>query len=78
MRATGCVSKLHALLAALALGLLLAGCGSAPKPAPDRPSRPAPSSDRDGVGTDIPPDLASLPDAEPRIEPIRQGGANKP
>ena len=26
----------------------------------------------------MPPDLASLPDAEPRIEPIRSGGANKP
>ena len=26
----------------------------------------------------MPPDLASLPDAEPRVEPIRAGGANKP
>ena len=80
MRASGVLSQPRGVLAALALGLLLAGCGSAPKPAPDRPSspRPAPSSDRDGVGTDVPSDLASLPDAEPRIEPIRQGGANKP
>ena len=75
MRAIGVLSQPRGALAALALGLLLAGCGSAPKPAPDRPSspRPAPSSDRDGVGTDVPPDLASLPDAEPRIEPIRAG-----
>ena len=73
-------SQPRGLLAALAFGLLLAGCGSAPKPSPDRPSsRPAPTSDRDGVvGAEIPPDLASLPDAEPRIEPIRQGGPNKP
>ena len=80
MRATGVLSQPRAALAALALGLLLVGCGSAPRPAPDRPSsaRPAPSSDRDGVGADVPPDLASLPDAEPRIEPIRAGGANKP
>jgi rare lipoprotein A len=80
MRATGVLSQPRGAFAALALGLLLAGCGSAPKPAADRPSsaRPAPSSDRDGVGADVPPDLANLPDAEPRIEPIRAGGANKP
>ncbi|HEY5321479.1 MAG TPA: septal ring lytic transglycosylase RlpA family protein, partial [Caldimonas sp.] len=80
MRAFGVLSQPRSALAALALGLLLAGCGSAPKPAPDRPStgRPAPSSDRDGVGADVPSDLASLPDAEPRVEPIRPGGANKP
>jgi rare lipoprotein A len=80
MRASGVLSQPRGALAALALGLLLAGCGSAPKPAPDRPSstRPASSSDRDGVGADVPPDLAGLPDAEPRIEPIRPGGANKP
>ena len=80
MRAFGVQSQPRGALAALALGLLLAGCGSAPRPATDRPgsSRPAPSSDRDGVGADVPPDLANLPDAEPRIEPIRPGGANKP
>jgi rare lipoprotein A len=80
MMPIGVLSQPRGALAALALGLVLAGCGSAPKPAPDRPSAPrsAPPSDRDGVGTDIPPDLASLPDAEPRIEPIRQGGPNKP
>src|SRR5205085_437654 len=77
MRATGLMSLPRGAIAALALGLLLCGCGTTPKPAPGSP-RPAPSADRDGVGTDIPPDLASLPDAEPRIEPIRPGGANKP
>src|SRR4249919_3130334 len=80
MRASGVLSQPRSALAALALGLLLAGCGSAPKPAADRPAsaRTAPGSDRDGVGTDLPADLANLPDAEPRIEPIRPGGANKP
>ncbi len=35
-------------------------------------------ADADGPGANPPADLASLPDAEPRIEPIRPGGANKP
>ena len=80
MRAFGVLSEPRGVLAALALGLLLAGCGSAPQPATDRPpvARSAPSADRDGPGANPPPDLASLPDAEPRIEPIRPGGANKP
>ena len=80
MRSFGVQSFPRGLLAALALGLLLAGCGSAPKPAADRPSAPRPAlpADRDGPGADPPPLLASLPDAEPRIEPIRPGGANKP
>ena len=77
MRATGLMSQPRGAIAALALGLLLAGCGTTPK-APSGGTRPPPSSDRDGVGTDIPPGLADLPDAEPRIEPIRSGGANKP
>jgi rare lipoprotein A len=80
MRAFGVQSLPRGLLAALAMGLLLAGCGSAPKPAADRPSAPRPAlpADRDGPGANPPPDLASLPDAEPRIETIRPGGANKP
>ena len=80
MRALGVLSQPRGALAALALGLLLAGCGSAPKPAGDRPpiARPASPSDRDGVGAHPPSDLASLPDAEPRVEPIRPGGPNKP
>lgn len=37
------------------------------------------ASGRDGPGTRIPPDLASVPDAEPRVEPIRtSGGTSKP
>ncbi len=52
-------------LLVLLLSALLAGCGSAPR-------------GRDGPGANPPSNLASVPDAEPRIEPIRNGGPNKP
>lgn len=48
--------------------LALGGCASGP---------PAPSG-RDGPHPDTPPNLERVPDAEPRIEPIRIGGPNKP
>ncbi len=60
---------------------LLAGCGSAPKssiPVPAARSGPAPTSERDGADGDPPPDLSQVPDAEPRVEPIRPRGPNKP
>lgn len=58
-----------ALLSLAALALLLAGCGSSPK---------APSG-RDGVvASEVPADVASTPDATPRVETIKPGGANKP
>ena len=50
------------------LAALLAACGTAP---------PAPS-DADGPGPRPPRDLMRVPDAIPRIEPIRDGGPNKP
>lgn len=46
--------------------LLIAGCASGPK------------GGRDGPGANPPPGLAELPDAQPRIEPIRAGGPNRP
>ncbi len=52
----------------VALAALLAGCASAP---------PAPPS-RDGVHPQTPRNLERTPDAEPRVEPIRAGGPNKP
>ena len=71
-------------LAALAAAALLAACGSAPPRAPDagpapapRPARPA-APDRDGGPASPPPDLHRVPDAEPRWEPLRSGGPNKP
>ncbi|MGZ5249209.1 MAG: septal ring lytic transglycosylase RlpA family protein [Caldimonas sp.] len=82
MRVAGVSSLLRGAFVALAIGLLLAGCASTPKPGSEATrvpaARPPPSPDRDGPGANPPPDLASLPDAEPRVEPIRPGGANKP
>ena len=58
---------------AVAVVVLLAGCASGPR------SGGGVASGRDGPGTNIPPDLASVPDAEPRVEPIRSmGGTSKP
>jgi rare lipoprotein A len=55
---------------ALALAALLAACASGPQ----RPSAP----DRDAPEAKPPADLARVPDAEPKPEPIRPGGPNKP
>lgn len=49
------------------LTALLAACGSGPK-----------SIGRDGPEANPPSGLAGVPDAEPRVEPIRSGGPNRP
>lgn len=62
-------------LACVALALVLSGCASGPKsPSPS----PGSSPQRDGPPLSVPPNLADLPDVVPQIEPIRQGGPNKP
>ncbi|MEO8806034.1 MAG: septal ring lytic transglycosylase RlpA family protein [Burkholderiaceae bacterium] len=66
--------RLPALLVLLAA--VLAGCASGPPRIGS--AAPAPSGDRDGVEANPPPDLARVPDAEPKLEPIRSGGPNKP
>ncbi|WP_374593635.1 septal ring lytic transglycosylase RlpA family protein [Aquabacterium sp.] len=72
----------RAWVALLAVATLLGGCASGPAPsgstatAPAR-SRPLPPGS-DGPPDNPPSDLALVPDAEPRIEPIRPGGPNKP
>lgn len=70
------------LLAALALAWLLAACTSAPKrPAaasPPRTEAVAANPAKDGPPLDRSVDPLQVPDAEPRIEPIRLGGPNKP
>ncbi len=48
---------------------LLAGCASRPAGSP--------RSGRDGPDARPPPGLERVPDAEPRIEPLRAGGPNK-
>lgn len=49
---------------------LLAACSSSPR-------APYPA-DRDGPGTRAHAELLAVPDAQPRIEPLRVGGPNKP
>jgi rare lipoprotein A len=64
--------------AALLAALVLAGCATPPGGAPGR-SRPLPPG-ADGPplpGSDAP-DPLTVPDAEPKLEPIRIGGPNKP
>ena len=71
-----------------ALALLMAACSSTPTQSPGdtRPSvgapiprsGPAPAPERDGPGSDPPPNLSAVPDAEPQVETIRSGGPNKP
>lgn len=68
---------------AATVALLLVGCASGPRPPSGGPLPPsgAPMSgwpSRDGPGEIPPPDVATVPDAEPRVEPIRAGGPNKP
>lgn len=69
--------------AALALTavLWLVGCASTPGGTGGAGPVVAPSADhggRDGPPAAPPPNLADLPDAEPRVEAIKPGGANKP
>ncbi len=71
-------------LAVLTCALFLAACASR-GPAPSRPST-SPSNgpkvsqwpDKDGPEAQAPADLDKIPDALPRLEPIRKGGPNKP
>jgi rare lipoprotein A len=62
----------------MALAMLLGGCASTPLPSSPGRSAPAVDLSRDGPDAVIPPNLQQVPDAEPRIEPIRNGGPNKP
>jgi rare lipoprotein A len=69
-------------LAAALLAVALAGCGSAPSR--DTPTAKAPPAPRgggyyldDGPGANPPPDLDGIPDAMPRVEPIR-GATSRP
>ncbi|MBE7419687.1 MAG: septal ring lytic transglycosylase RlpA family protein [Ideonella sp.] len=55
--------------ALLTLTLVLAGCAGTPRGGPPG---------RDGPGLNPPSNLMQVPDAEPRLEPYRSGGPNKP
>ena len=62
--------------------LILAGCASSPpkggSASGGRPAAVLADSDRDGAEARPPAGLDKIPDAEPRVEPIRVGGPNKP
>ena len=78
MRGVSLFPRTAGALAAVAV-LWLAGCASGPGPGSGTGQAPRPgTSSRDGAPTSPPADLARVPDAEPRVEPIRQGGPNKP
>ena len=62
-------------VAALSLALLLAACASSRSP---QSSRPASDAEVDGPPLVVPPGLAQVPSAVPRVEPFRTGGPNKP
>jgi rare lipoprotein A len=64
---------------AIGLAALLAGCAGIAKVSEHQHRSGAQGwGDRDGPGADPPADVASRPDAEPRAEVVRSGGANKP
>ncbi|TDP72369.1 septal ring lytic transglycosylase RlpA family protein [Roseateles toxinivorans] len=62
---------------AAAIAVLLAGCAGTPR-SPSAPSVPRHDPGRDGPEAVTPPNLHLVPDAEPRLEPLRRGGPNKP
>lgn len=66
----------HRLLPIVMAAAVLAGCSSGPPRAPVAPAGPWPG--RDGPEARVPEGLERVPDAEPRVEPLRSGGPNKP
>jgi rare lipoprotein A len=73
-------SSVHRIGSALGMAalLLFAGCASSPPRGGSTSPARVLVRGGDGPGANPPADLASVADAEPRIEPIRPGGANKP
>src|SRR5688572_19207104 len=70
------------LAAGITAALLLAACGTSPPPGatplpPAVPTLPG-AVERDGAEANPPPDLEQVPDAQPRVEPLRPGGPNRP
>ena len=63
----------------LVVALAVVGCASTTRPGSGSKARPAaPAIDRDGPGLNPPPNLEQVPDAEPRLDPVRNTGPNKP
>ncbi len=61
-------------VAVLSLALLLAACANPRAPS----SRPGVDLAVDGPPLSVPPGLAEVPNAVPRVEPLKPGGPNKP
>jgi rare lipoprotein A len=80
MRPSRPAPSVHRIGLALGMAVLLlfTGCASSPPRGGSTSSARVPVRGSDGPGANPPADLASVADAEPRIEPIRPGGANKP
>jgi rare lipoprotein A len=76
LRASACPACWRHALAALLLALL-AACGSIPGPGAPAGERAA-TAPLDGPPANPPADLLSRPDPEPKVEPLRMGGPNKP
>jgi rare lipoprotein A len=77
-RGNSAVTSRVRLGVALLVAAVLAGCASGPQRPGATGDRPAAGADRDGPEANPPPDLARVPDAEPKLETIRNGGPNKP
>ena len=69
------VRMAHATL--LGIAVLLAGCASAPTTAPSETGRPGGYYQDDGPGDSPPANLAAVPDAQPKDEPLHKY-ANQP
>ena len=64
------------LLAVWGVVLLLTACASSRSPIASAPV--SPDTVADGPPLSVPPGLAQVPNAVPRVEPLRVGGPNKP
>lgn len=76
-----CLPRLLPLIVLSGAALSLGGCATRTTAPPGPSPAPVPAPfpfEKDGPGANPPPDLHQVPDAAPRIEPVRTGGPNKP
>ncbi len=68
------IARASRMIAVIGCAALLVACASSGSPR-SQPARPgaAPAWEVDGPGQSLPADLASVPDAEPTVEPLRSG-----
>ncbi len=68
--------ELRSAAVLLCIAALLAGCGTVATRAPEAGARPGGYYKDDGPGTNPPPDLEAIADAEPRVEPLNRFANN--